>query len=249
MSDTGTPAPHAYGDRWASIYDTYPAHPTEADAEPAADLLAPLAGGAAALEFGIGTGRVALAVAARGITVRGIDASAAMLEQLACKPGGDKIDVVTGDITTCRAAGTFGLVYAVFNTVLMVLTQEGQVQCFRNAAAHLSRGGHFVVEAFIPEFTKLAGTGADLVRSIDDEGAWLLSTRHDPLAQLISSDAIRIGPGGVQRYPTTLRYAWPAELDLMAQLAGFRLVSRYSDWRRAPVTAQSRNQVSIYQLS
>jgi Methyltransferase domain len=249
VSDTDKPAAHVYGDRWASIYDAYPAHPSAEDAEPAADLLTPLAGGAEALEFGIGTGRVALAVAARGVTVRGIDASVAMLEQLARKPGGDKIDVVAGDITTCRMEGMFGVVYAVFNTVLMVLTQEGQVQCFRNAAAHLSSGGHFVVEAFIPEFTKLAGTGADLVRSIDDEGAWLLSTRHDPLAQLISSDAIRVGPRGIQRYPTTLRYAWPAELDLMARLAGFRLVSRYSDWRCAPLTADSRNQVSVYQLS
>jgi SAM-dependent methyltransferase len=248
MSEPGEPAAHEYGDRWAGIYDAYPAHPSEQDAQPAADLLVPLADGGAALEFGIGTGRMALALAARGVTVCGIDASAAMLDQLARKPGGDTIQVITGDITTTRVDGVFGLVYAVFNTLLMVLTQDGQVECFHNAATHLSPGGHFVVETFIPEFTKLAGTGADLVRSIDDDGAWILRTRHDALARLIHSDAIRIGSGGTQRYPTVLRYLWPAELDLMARLAGFRLVARYGDWRRAPLTVESRNQVSVYRL-
>jgi SAM-dependent methyltransferase len=238
-----------YGEKWADIYDAYPAHPSAADAEPAADLLAPLAGAGEALEFGIGTGRVALALCARGVRVTGIEASPAMLRRLAEKPGADKVTAVVGDITTTRLNSSFDLVYAVFNTVLMVATQDGQVKSFASAAAHLRPGGHFVVEAFIPEFTKLAGTGADLVRSVDEDGAWLLRTRHDALAQIITSESVYVGTSGTRRYPTALRYAWPAELDLMARLAGFRLVERYADWRRAPLTPASRNQVSVYRLA
>ncbi len=237
-----------YGEKWAEIYDAYPAHPSAADAEPAADLLAELAGAGEALEFGIGTGRVAMALSARGVRVTGIDASPAMLDRLAGKPGAEKISAVVGDITATRVTGLFDLVYAAFNTVLMVLTQDGQVACFANAAAHLRPGGHFVVEAFIPDFTKLAGTGADLVRSIDEDGAWLLRTRHDPMAQIISSESVYAGAGGTRRYPTTLRYAWPTELDLMARLAGFRLAERCADWHRGQLTPASRNQVSVYRL-
>jgi SAM-dependent methyltransferase len=242
------PEAREYGERWADIYDAYPAHPSSADGKVAADLLAPLCEAGNALEFGVGTGRVALALAERGVRVTGIDASPAMLDKLRGKPGGDKIDVLVGDIVSTRVEGSFGLVYAVFNTVLMLLTQDGQVECFRNAAAHLQPGGHFVVEAFIPEFSKLAGTGADLVRSIDDDGAWLLRTRHDPMAQIIRSESVYVGAGGTRRYPTELRYAWPVELDLMARLAGLRLVERFADWNRTALTAASRNQVSIYIL-
>jgi SAM-dependent methyltransferase len=237
-----------YGEKWADIYDAYPAHPSAADAKPAADLLAPLAGAGEALEFGIGTGRVALALTACGVRVTGIEASPAMLRRLAEKPGADKVATVVGDITATRLTSSFDLVYAVFNTVLMVLTQDGQVKSFANAAAHLRPGGHFVVEAFIPEFTKLAGTGADIVRSVGEDGAWLLRTRHDALTQIITSESVYVGTGGPRHYPTALRYAWPAELDLMARLAGFRLVERYADWHRAPLTPASRNQVSVYRL-
>lgn len=238
-----------YGQRWAEIYDSYPAHPPADDAESAADLLYGLVGHGTAVEFGIGTGRVALPLAARGVRVRGIDASPAMLEQLLVKPGADTIETTTGDITDTRIWRDVSLVYAAFNTVLMVLTQAGQVACFRNAAAHLSARGYFVVEAFIPDFAKLTGTDAVLVRHIDDDGAWLLSTHHEPLRQIIRSDTIRVGVDGTRRYPTALRYAWPQEMDLMAQLAGFRLIDRFADWRRAPLTAASRNHVSIYQLT
>jgi SAM-dependent methyltransferase len=243
------PDPGEYGERWAAIYDSYPAHPSAEDAEPAADFLFALANGGRALEFGIGTGRIALPLAARGLEVWGIEASRAMLDRLAEKPGGDGIRAVLGDITRDRAAGSYRLVYAAFNTVLMVPTQAGQVQCFRNAAAHLEADGFFVVEAFVPDFAKLAAGDAVQVRHIDDEGAWLLSTHHDALLQVIASETIRVGSNGTERYPITLRYAWPPELDLMAELAGLRLVERTANWSRAPFTEASRNQVSVYRLS
>src|SRR4051812_31137532 len=242
------PDPAEYGERWADIYDSYPAHPTAEDAEPAAELLGELAAGRAALEFGIGTGRIALPLVARGVEVAGIDASQAMLDRLAAKPGAEAIRAVVGDISRDRVEGRFGLVYAAFNTVLMVTSQPDQVRCFQNAAAHLEPGGFFVVEAFIPEFQKLALSESTTVRQIDAEGAWLLAMRHDALEQLILSETIRIGPNGTERYPIALRYVWPPELDLMARLGGFALLERVADWRRAAFTAASRNQVSVYRL-
>jgi hypothetical protein len=246
---SGLADPADYGDRWAEIYDMHPAHPTAEDAEPAADLLSGLAGSGAALEFGIGTGRVALPLAARSVAVSGMDVSRAMLERLAEKPGADEIHAVVGDIRRDRVDGRFSLVYAVFNTVLMVPSQADQVACFRNAAAHLEPNGFFVVEAFVPEFEKLALSESIGVRRVDDEGAWLLAMRHDPLQQLILSEAIRVGASGTHRYPIAVRYAWPAELDLMGELAGFSLVERFGGWGREPFDTTSRDQVSIYRLS
>jgi SAM-dependent methyltransferase len=242
------PDPADYGERWAEIYDSYGAHPSAEDAEPAADLLAELAGSGAALEFGIGTGRIALPLAGRGVAVAGVEASPAMLDLLAAKPGAERIQAVLGDITEVRVDGRFSLVFAAFNTVLMVPTQQGQIRCFENAAAHLEPGGHFVVEAFVPDFEKLALSESIQVRQLDDEGVWLLAMRHDPLEQLIFSETIRAGEGGTRRYPITLRYVFPSELDLMARLAGFSLVDRYESWSRAPFTKDSRNQVSVYRL-
>jgi SAM-dependent methyltransferase len=240
------PDPADYGERWAEIYDDHPVHPTAEDAEPAADLLAELAGSGAALELGIGTGRIALPLAARGVAVVGVDASPTMLDLLAAKPGAERIQAVLGDITDVHVEGRFSLVFAAFNTVLMVPTQSGQIRCFENAAAHLEPEGHFVVEAFVPEFEKLALSESVQVRKVDDDGAWLLAMRHDPLEQLIASETIRAGADGMRRYPTTLRWAFPPELDLMARLAGFSLVDRYESWSRAPFTKESRNQVSVY---
>jgi SAM-dependent methyltransferase len=241
--------PAEYGELWADIYDDHPRHPSARDAERAADLLGTLAGDLAVVEFGIGTGRVALPLAARGFDVHGMDASPAMLNRLAAKPGADRLTVAVADFTRHRMAGRFSLVYAVFNAVLLVPTKDGQVRCFRNAAAHLDPGGHFVVEAYVPDFKKLAGDEQLLVRQLDDDGAWLLSTRYDTVRQLTFGEAIRVGGGRTRRYPIRTRYAWPSELDLMAELAGFVLVARYMDWQRAPFTAASRNHVSVYRLS
>jgi hypothetical protein len=171
-----------------------------------------------------------------------------MLARIARRPGGRQVTSEVGDITELRLGRRFDLVFAVFNTVLMVPSQDGQVRCFRTAAAHLEPGGHFVVEAFVPDFTKLAGFESVQVRAVDDDGAWLLASRHDPLRQQIRNETIHVGPEGTRRYPILLRYAWPAELDLMARLAGFRLVDRFADWHRTPLTPAARNQVSVYRL-
>lgn len=250
--DPTVPIPDAedYGERWAEIYDLHPSHPTAADAEPAAEFLRELAGeDGAALEFGIGTGRVALPLAARGVRMSGLEASQSMLDRLLEKPGAETIHAVLGDIRRDRLPQRFGLVYAVFNTVLMVPTREGQLATFRNAAAHLDADGFFVVETFIPEFEKLALSESTQVRSVDDDGAWLLAMRHDPVRQFIAAEAIRIDQGGTRRYPITLRYAWPSELDLMAELAGFRLVRRNGGWRGEPFVSSSRNHISVYRLN
>lgn len=239
----------AYGESWAEIYDSYPLHPTAEDAEPAADLISSIAPGGSALEFGIGTGRIAIPLSARGLTVWGVEVSPAMLDRLADKPGGGAVHAVIGDISSCRVGTTFDVVYAAFNTVLMLPTQDEQVRCFRNAALHLWTGGCFVVEAFVPDFAKLTRRRAIDVRQLDDAGAWLVSMHHDPLRQLIFNETIRVDASGPHRYPITLRYAWPQELDLMARLAGFTLRERWADWRRAPFGESSRNQVSIYELS
>ncbi len=240
--------PAAYGERWVEIYDAYPAHPTAEDAEPAADVLADLAGDYAALEFGIGTGRVAIPLSARGVDVRGIDASSAMLQRLREKPGGGTIPVLRGDIRRDRMDGRYLLVYAVFNTLVMLLNQADQVSCFENAAKHLEPGGWFVVETFVPDFHKLTMRKSIDVKHLDRTGAWLLSMHHDPLRQLIFNESIRIDATGVQRYPVTLRYAWPSELDLMARFAHLHLVDRFASWLREPYEHTSRNQISIYRL-
>lgn len=240
--------PAEYGQVWADVYDTYPGHPTAEDAEPAADLLRPLADAGAALEFGIGTGRIALPLAARGVEVHGVDASPALLARLADKPGGDKIRMVVGDMGTVRVDGHFELVYSAFNTLLMAPTQREQARCFGNAAAHLGPGGVFVVESFVPDPARIGRGRRQVVRQLDDAGAWLLETEHDPVSQVIVNCSIRVDARGVRRYPVTLRYSWPSELDLMAELAGFRLVERWADWSRTPYSADSRNQVSVYRL-
>jgi SAM-dependent methyltransferase len=237
-----------YGETWAGIYDDYPAHPTAADAEPAGEFLAKLAEGGPVLEFGIGTGRIALKVAALGTSVCGMDSSRAMLDRLAVKPGAEHIRTVVGDIAKDRFAGRFSLVFAAFNTVLMLPDQERQARCFQNAANHLKRGGVFVVETFVPDFAKLTQRRSHEIKDVDDHGLWVMTMRHDPLRQLIFNEAVRIGPGVVRRYPVVLRYAFPAELDLMARHAGFRLCERYADWRRTPFTESSLNQVSVYRL-
>ncbi len=239
----------AYGDEWAAIYDSYPAHPTAADAEPAAELLSSLAPRGRALEFGIGTGRIAIPLTDRGIEVTGIEASRAMLERMWSKPGGAGIPAIVGDISRDRAGGAFDLVYAAFNTVLMVTEQDGQVQCFENAASHLSPHGKFVVETFVPDFQKLTSLKSVNVRDVSDDGIWLLVMRHEPLRQTIMNETVLIGHDQIKRYPVSLRYVWPSELDLMARMAGFRLCARYQDWQRNRFTEASRNQVSVYQLA
>jgi SAM-dependent methyltransferase len=214
---------------------------------PTVDRLAELAAGGRALEFAIGTGRVAVPLSERGIPVSGIELSTAMLEQLRTKADEHTIPVVAGDMATARAPGEFKLVYLVYNTIANLLTQEEQVACFRNAARHLSPGGRFVIELWVPELRRLPpGTPATV--GVADPGYILLDT-YDVLRQHVVSHHLHFGEGTeAQLFRTPHRYIWPAELDLMAQLAGFTLESRHADWTGSPFTADSPSHVSVYRL-
>ncbi|MEU7978896.1 class I SAM-dependent methyltransferase [Micromonospora sp. NPDC049081] len=214
---------------------------------PTVDRLAALAGDGAALEFAIGTGRVAVPLAARGVPVTGIELSAPMVAQLRTKVDAQAIPVVAGDMATAVAPGEFSLVYLVFNTIANLLTQAEQVACFRNAARHLAPGGRFVIELWVPELRKLP-PGQQAVVWHSEPGYVGLDT-YDVLAQHVVSHHFRFGDGRqAELFRTPHRYVWPAELDLMGQLAGFTLESRHADWTGGEFTAESRSHVSVYRL-
>jgi len=210
-----------------------------------------LAGGGAALELAIGTGRVAIPLHDSGTPVTGIELSAAMLSRLREKADEETIPVLHGDMASASAGEGFSLVYLVFNTISNLLTQEEQVACFRNAARHLAPGGCFVVELGVPQLWALApGHGGTVEVS---EPGYLLVDTFDPLRQQLVSHHVRFDPAvdgarGARIGRTPQRYIWPAELDLMAQLAGFTLESRWADWDRSEFTADSRSHVSVYRL-
>ncbi len=214
---------------------------------PAVDRLGELAGGGRALEFAIGTGRVAIPLAARGVPVTGIELSQPMIDRLRAKTDDAAIPVIAGDMATARAPGEYTLVYLVFNTISNLLTQAGQVACFRNAARHLTPGGRFVIELWVPELRKLP-PGQQAVVWQSGPGYIGLDT-YDVVRQHVVSHHFRFDDGTqarVSRSPH--RYVWPAELDLMAQLAGFELEARHADWLGAEFTAESRSHVSVYRL-
>lgn len=234
-----------YGDRIAERYDHM--HPAGPATQAAVDVLAGLSGGGRALELGIGTGRVALPLAARGVEVHGIDASRAMVAKLRAKPGGAAIPVTLGDFAAFQADGKFNLVYVVFNTFFSLVTQEAQVQCFRHVAAHLGPGGVFLIEAFVPDPGRFSrGQSLGLTR-VEANQVELDVARHDPLTQRIHSQHLIFTDSGTRLFPVQLRYAWPSELDLMARLAGLRLRERWGDWAGAPFTAASTGHISLYQ--
>jgi SAM-dependent methyltransferase len=238
MSDSAV-----YGDTWAPIYDEVHTH---LDPTAAVELLAQLARGGKALELGIGTGRVAIPLAARGVSVDGIEASQAMLDRMRAKPGGADIPVTLGDFTDVAVDGEYALIYVVFSTLYGLLTQSAQVACVRNAAARLAPGGVFVFEGFVPDPTRFDSNQRVQVNRIEPTRLDLLFTRHDPVQQRVASQHVVVGPQGMQMFPVELRYVWPSELDLMAQLAGLRLRERWGDWRRGPYTA-SGGHISIYE--
>lgn len=217
--------------------------------EPTVALLSELAAGGRALELAIGTGRVAIPLREAGVEVAGIELSEAMIDRLREKVDAATIPVVQGDMTTATAGEGFTLAYLVFNTISNLLTQEQQVECFRNAARHLAPGGRFVVELWVPQLRSLApGHGGTVEVS---ESGYLLVDTYDTLAQLVVSHHVRFDPQvdgsrEAQLARTPHRYVWPAELDLMAQLAGFELEHRYAGFDRAEFTAESRSHVSVY---
>lgn len=235
--------PETYGERVADVYDGW-----FADYESAAiDLLAELAGAGKALELGIGTGRIALPLSARGVEVHGIDASASMIARLREKPGAEQIRVTEDDFAEVAVEQEFALVYIVFNTFFALTSQDTQVKCFRNAAARLSDGGCFLVEAFVPDMRRFHGGQVNWATKVTNDLVQLDVGQHDPVSQRVVSQKVIITDGNVRLYPLQIRYAWPAELDLMAQLAGLRLRDRWGTWKREPFTAQSMKHISVYQ--
>jgi SAM-dependent methyltransferase len=234
-----------FGEQVAAVYDAQSEgmfHP--AVIAPAVERLAELADGGRALEFAIGTGRVALPLAERGVPVAGIDNSEPMLDRLRAKPGAERVHAVAGDMAATRVEGEFSLVYLLFNTIFNLTTQDGQVACFRNAAAHLRPGGRFVIEARVPELQRLPLGQTVLPWRADPDGFSFYV--YDVVAQRLSGRHYDLGDGRVQPRPIELRYAWPAELDLMARLAGLRLEHRWGGWDREPFTALSPSHVSVY---
>jgi SAM-dependent methyltransferase len=209
------------------------------------DFLAQLAGTGRALELGIGTGRIALPLARRGIPVHGIDLSQPMVDQLRSKPGGDAIDVTIGDFSATRVDGSFALAYLVFNTIENLTSQDAQVACFENVARHLEPGGRFVIECAIPDLRRLPHGETSNVFDLSEEH-WGIDEYDVDNQRLISHHFTRVGDA-IEYSSGPFRYVWPSELDLMARIAGLRLVERWSGWRREPFTSESRKHISVWE--
>jgi SAM-dependent methyltransferase len=239
-------APDTYGNRAAVFYDAWVASRVDSTTEPAASFLAELAGDGVALELGIGTGRVALALCARGVTVHGIDSSAQMVAQMRLKPGGADIPVISGDFADVSVEGTYRLIYVVFNTFFALLSQEDQLRCFRNVFAHLEPSGHFVIEAFVPDPTLYNRNQRVSTTRVDTDRVQLDAAQYDPVEQKVTSQHILIGKEGIVLLPVQLRFAWPSELDLMARLAGLAREARFGGWQGEKFTAASGSHVSVY---
>jgi SAM-dependent methyltransferase len=236
--------PRTYGDLIADIYDELYG---ELDPTAAVDTLAALAGDGPVLELAIGTGRIALPLAERGVEVHGIDISEAMVERLRAKPGGDRIPVTIGDFADVGVDGAFALVYIGFNTFFALTSQDEQVRCFGNVAQRLTDSGVFALEGFVPDLTRFQRHQTVNAVTVELDNVMLDVSRHDPVAQRVDSQHIFIKESGIRLQPVRIRYAWPSELDLMARLAGLRLRERWSDWDRSAFGADSQRHVSVYE--
>jgi SAM-dependent methyltransferase len=233
-----------FGERVAASYDDSDGVFDPAVVDATADVLAGLAGQGRALELGIGTGRIALPLARRGVPVHGIDMSRAMVARLRAKPGADAIGVTIGDFATTRIDGTFSLAYLVFNTIMNLTTQEAQVACFANVAAHLAPGGSFVIEVMVPDLRRLPPGQTAVPFQIGPRRCGF--DVYDVATQAMSSHHITIDGSRAQYSSIPFRYVWPAELDLMARLAGLQLRERWAGWQREPFTGESRQHVSVW---
>ena len=236
-----------WGEDVAATYDAASAAMfAPAVLDPAVDLLFELSRGGPALEFAIGTGRVALPLSGRGIDVRGIELSSHMAARLRSKPGADAVEVTVGDMTTTRVAGSFKLVYLVWNTIMNVTTQDEQVAVFENAAAHLESGGFFVVEVLVPQLRRVppGETGRVFTFELRHVG---IETFDDLVGQISWSHHWMEIEGRLVHHSAPYRYVWPSELDLMARLTGFRLRDRWDGWTRAPFTSESIEQVAVFE--
>src|SRR5919198_6061192 len=235
-----------FGERVAARYDESSADMfAPAVVDPTVDFLAGLAGRGAALELGIGTGRIALPLARRGVRVHGIDLSEAMVGRLRAKPGAERIGVTVGDFATTTVDGSFSVAYLVFNTIMNLTTQDEQVACFRNVAAHLEPGGCFVIEVGVPSLRRLPP--GEIVRAFPGSAPRLGFDGFDVPTQGLVSHHYRVLDGQLEVNSVPFRYVWPSELDLMARLAGMRLRERWSGWRREPFTSDSSKHVSVWE--
>jgi SAM-dependent methyltransferase len=238
-----------YEERDAALYDDRLT--AVVGTEATVDCLARLAGDGPALELGIGTGRVALPLARRGVAVHGIDLSDAMLERLRAKLGGAELGLSVGNFADVAVEGRFSLVYVVFDTFSALFTQDEQVRCFLNVAAHLAPGGVFVVEASLPTSSPDTGRFVDRqsiwVKSITEDAVHLDVGHHDPVTQRFAAQWVVLSESGVRLFPFSMRYAWPSELDLMARLAGLRRRERWGGWEGEPFSAASTAHVSVYE--
>jgi len=236
-----------WGKDIAEVYDaTYSAQFAPSVLDPLVDLLTELARGGPALEFAVGTGRVALPLSARGISMRGVELSPHMVEQFRAKPGADTVPVTIGDMTTTRVPGTFKLVYLVANTIMNVTTQDEQLRVFANAAAHLETGGHFVVEVIVPQLRSVPPGEMGRVFTLDPDHVGI-ETFDDLVGQIAWSHHWMEVEGRLVRHSAPYRYVWPSELDLMARLAGLRLRHRWAGWDQTPFTSESLSQVAVFE--
>jgi SAM-dependent methyltransferase len=235
----------SFGPDVAAHYDDHP----RGDEDAAAAFLSQLAQGRGALEFAIGTGRIALPLAARGIQVDGIELSPHMVERLRAKPGGEQIKVTIGDMSTATTGHRYGLVYLVFSTIFNLLTVDDQIHCFENAARHLTVGGHFCIEAALPH-TWIAPGEADYVHAerVGTDTVVLDVARYDPVTQLLEENHVRLTAQGTTMNPIVCRLITPGEMDLMARIAGLRLVDRFANWQRSVFDIHSRAHISVYGL-
>lgn len=239
--------PSTYGDRIADDYDSL--YETMFDVGGAVDFLAAAAGRGPVLELGIGTGRIAIPLARRGVQVRGVDSSDAMVAKLRSKADDLEIPVAMGDFASVELGGPYSVIFVVFNTFFGLVTQEDQIATFQRVADALTDDGVFVLEVFVPDTTRWNQHQRVAVDQVSIDEVRLEVGRHDPVGQRVDSQLITISPGGIRLSPVSLRYVWPSELDLMARMAGLRLRERWSSWKREPFTSDSHGHVSVYEKS
>ena len=240
----------SFGEDMAEKYDDtmrFSQTPSIRDQDAAIALLAELASAGPALELAVGTGRVALPLAARGIRVDGIDISPDMVAQLRAKPGGQEMSVTLGDFAEVGVAGSYRLIFVVANSLFNLLTQDDQVRCFENVATHLTDDGVFLIEAFRPDYLyRLRDRQYVDAEAVELDQVRLDVARHDPITQLLVESHVSLSVEGVRLNPIVTRYAWPSEMDLMARMAGLRLKERWAGWNSEPLTADSRYVLSVY---
>ncbi len=246
MNHSNEHDPAAYGDRIVDDYDQWASLP-DYETEASVAALAELAGDGPVLELGVGTGRVAIPLARRGLAVHGIDASPAMIRKLRSSPGGNSIQVIQGDFSDFDVSPeSYSLIYVVFSTFFALLTQEAQIQCFRSAGRALKPDGKFVVEVSVPDPGAFSRGQFVVSRTLSPETVRLDAAIHDPVSQRVSATHILLSNNSVRLHPFETRYAWPSELDLMARLAGLHLAERWGNWDQSPLTHTSDRHISIY---